>query len=119
MMQFLTSPNIEKYILVPDTVEQQHIVQDPNPFAILSNDEDRKNDDDEAQQVLPDQIKNQGAEDAINAKQNDFEPNQEDQGAPQQVQGAQKYHENLGARIEVEDVLEGEKLDNESDSNEE
>ena len=86
---------------MPDPVEQQHIVQYPNPFAILANDEDSKNEDHEAQQVLPDQIENQGAEDAINAKQNDFEPNQEyqgapqeDQGAPHKVQGARKYHEN-------------------------
>ena len=86
-------PEDNKNLLVPNLVEQQHIVQDPNPFSILvSNDEDIENDDDEAQQFLPDHIKNQGAEDAISAKQNDFEPNQEDQGAPQQVQGAQKYH---------------------------
>ena len=36
---------------------QQHIVQDPNPFEILVNDEDSENGDDEAQQILPDQIK--------------------------------------------------------------
>ena len=75
--------------------------------------------DDEAQQVLPDHIENQGAEDAINAKQNDFEPNQEYQGAPQQVQGARKDHKNRGAQIEVEDVLEGYKSDEKSESDKE
>ena len=49
-------PDHEENMLVPDPVEQQYIAQDPNPFAILSNDEDRKNEDDEAQQVLPGQI---------------------------------------------------------------
>ena len=68
---------------MPDPVEQQHIVQDPNPFSILSNDEDRENEDKEAQQFLPDNIKNQVVEDGMKAKQNYFEPNQEDQ----QVQG--------------------------------
>ena len=43
---------------MPDPVEQQYIVQDPNPFSILANDEDSKNDDDRAQQILPDHIKN-------------------------------------------------------------
>ena len=86
---------------MPDPVKQQQIVQDPNPFSILANDEYREKEDDEAQQVLPDQIENQGAEDAINAKQNDFELNTKDQGAPQQdqrvpqqVQGAGKDHGN-------------------------
>ena len=74
---------------MPDPVEQQHIVQDPNPFSILSNDEDSENEDEEAQQFLPDNIKNQVVEDGMKAKQNDFEPNQEDQ----QVQGVQKDHE--------------------------
>ena len=60
---------------MPDPVEQQNIVQDPNPFAILANDEESENDYNNTQQVLPDQIKNQGSEDAINANQNDFEPN--------------------------------------------
>ena len=115
----LDVPKYDKNILVPYPVEQQHIVQDTNPFSILANDEDSKNDNDEAQQVLPYQIKNQGAKDAINANQNDFEPNQEYQGAPQQVQGARKYHKNRGARIEVKDVLEGEKSDDKSDSDEE
>ena len=115
----LDAPEDDKNILVPDPVEQQHIVQDTNPFAILENDEESENDDDEAQQVLPDQIKNQGLEDAINANQNDFEPNQEDQGAPQKIQGARKYHKNRGARIEVEDIIEEDKPDNESDSDEE
>ena len=101
-------PNDDENLLVPNPVEQQHIVQDPNPFSILSYDEDSKNKDGEAQQVLHDHIKNQGSEDAINTKQNDFGPNLEDQGAPQeyqgepqkvqgdpqQVQGAQKDHGN-------------------------
>ena len=104
---------------MPDPVEQQNIVQDPNPFAILANDEDSENEDKEAQQVLPDQIKNQGAEDVINANQNYFEPNQEDQGAPQQVQGARKDHENWGARTDVKDVLKEDKSDNELDSDKE
>ena len=42
---------------MPDPVEQHHILKDPNPFAILANDEDSKSDNDKAQQVLPDQIK--------------------------------------------------------------
>ena len=102
---------------MPNLVEQQHIVQDPNPFAILVINEDIENYDDGAQQFLPDHIKNQGAEDAISAEQNHFDPNQEDQGAPQQVQGAQKYHKNWWARIKVDYVLEGAKLEDESDSN--
>ena len=89
--------------MVPDPVVQQHIVKDTNPFTILENDEASENDDDEAQQVPPDQIKNQGAEDTINANQNDFEPNQEDQGAPKQIQGAQKDHKNQerGSRLKM------------------
>ena len=55
----------------------------------------------------------------INANQNDFEPNKEDQGAPQQVQGARKDHKNRGARVEVKDVLKGEKSEDKSDSNKE
>ena len=88
---------------MPNLVEQQHIVQDPNPFAILVSNEDIENYDDGAQQFLPDHIKNQGAEDAISAKQNDFDPNQEDRGAPQQVQGAQKYHkiDERGSRLKM------------------
>ena len=58
---------------MPDPVEQQNIVQDTNPLAILANDEEIENGDNKAQQVIPDQIKNQGAEDAINANKNDFE----------------------------------------------
>ena len=50
-------PKDDKNLLVPDPVNQQHVVQDPNPFAILSNYEDSKNDNYEAQQFLPDQIK--------------------------------------------------------------
>ena len=69
-------------------VNQQHVVQDPNPFAILENDENSENDDDKAQQVLPNHIENQGAEDMINAKQKYFEQNQEYQGEPYKVQGA-------------------------------
>ena len=115
----LDVPEDDKHILVPYPVEQQYIVQDSNPFSILANNEEIENDENEAQQVLPDHIKNQGAEDTINAKQNDFEPNQEYQGEPQKVQGAQKDHENWGVRIKVEDVLEGEKLDDELDSEEE
>ena len=103
---------------MPDPVEQQNIVQDTNPLAILANDEEIENGDNKAQQVIPDQIKNQGAEDAINANKNDFESNQEDQGAPQKIQGAQKDHGNWGAWIKVKDVLEG-KLNNELDSDEE
>ena len=112
-------PEDDKNLLVPDPVEQKNIVQYPKPFAILSNDEESENDNGEAQQVLPDQIKNQGAEDTINAKQNDFERNQEDQGAPQKVQGSRKDHGNRRAQIEVKDVLEGEKSDNGSDINKE
>ena len=115
----IDDPEDEKNLLVPDPVEKQHIVQDPNPFSILANYEEIENDENEAQQVLPDQIKNQEAEYAINANQSDFEPNQEDQGATQKIQGAQKYHEKRGARIEVKDVLEEGKSDDESDSDEE
>ena len=50
-------PKYDKNLLVPDPVEQQHIVQYPNPFEILANDEDSENGDDKAQQILPDQIK--------------------------------------------------------------
>ena len=42
-------PKDEKNLLVPDPVNQQNVVQDPKPFSILSNYEDRKNDDYEAQ----------------------------------------------------------------------
>ena len=101
-------PDDDKNLLVPDPFEQQHIAQDTNPFSILENDEDIENEDDKAQQVLPDQIENQGAEDTINAKQNYFKPNpkyqeapQEDQGALKKVHGARKNHGNRGARIEV------------------
>ena len=107
-------PEDDKNLLVLYPVEQQHIFQDPNPFSLLSNDEDSENDDNEAKQVLPDKINNQGAEDVINAKQNDFEPKQEDQGTPQKVQGKQKDHESRGAQIKVEDILQVEKSDNES-----
>ena len=79
---------------MPDPVKQQHIVQYPSPFPILENYGDSENDNDKAQQFLPDHIKYQGAEDVINAKQNDFGLNQEDQGAPRQVQGARKDHKN-------------------------
>ena len=65
-------PENDKNLLVPDPVKQQHIVQDSNPFTILANDEDSENDNDKSQQVLPDQIKNQGAEDTTNTKKNDF-----------------------------------------------
>ena len=68
----LDIPEDDKNLLVPDPVEQQHTVQDPNLLSILANNEDSKNDDDETQQVLPDQVKNQGAEDAINTNQNYF-----------------------------------------------
>ena len=103
----------DKNILVIDPVEQQHIMQDPNPFSILANEEESENDEDEAQHVVPDHIKNQGVEDAINSNQNDFKQNQEYQGAPNQIQGAQKDNENGGARIKVKDVLEGDKSDDE------
>ena len=92
----LDAPEDDKNILVPDPVEQQHIVQDTNPFTILANDEERENDDDEEKQVLPDNIKHQGAEDAININQNYFKLNQEYQGDPQKTQGAQKDHKNRG-----------------------
>ena len=68
----LDVPNKNENQLVTDPVKQQQIVQDPNPFAILANDEDIKNEDDEAQQVLPDHIENQGAEYAINAKKSNW-----------------------------------------------
>ena len=84
-----------------DSVEQQHIVQESKSFSILENDEEIENDDDKAQEVIPDHIKHQGAEDTLNANQNDFEPKQEDKGAPQQLQGLQKDHENRGAWINV------------------
>ena len=42
----------------------------------------------------------------------------EDQGAPQQVQGARKYHRNQGEWIEVEYVLKGGESSNKLDSNE-
>ena len=82
-----------------DPVEKQNIVQDPNPFTILGNDEDSENEDEEAQQFLPDNIKNQVVEDGMKAKQNDFEPNQE----YQQVQGLQKDHkiEEHGLRLNM------------------
>ena len=79
---------------MPNPVEQQQIVQDPNPFEILANDEDSENEDDETQQVPPDKIKNQGAEEAINAKQNYFETNPEYQGSLKQVHGARRDHGN-------------------------
>ena len=90
----LEVPEDNKNLSVPDPLEQQHIVQDSKSFSILENDEEIENDDDKAQQVIPDHIKHQGAEDTLNANQNDFEPKQEDKGAPQQLQGLQKDHEN-------------------------
>ena len=58
-------------------------------------------------------------EDTTNANQNDFEPNKEERGAPQKIQGARKYHENWGARIEVKDVLKRDKSYDESEIYEE
>ena len=60
----------------------------PTYFQILANCEDSKNEDNEAQQVLSDQIKNIEVENMINAKQNGFKPIPEDQGALQEDQVA-------------------------------
>ena len=93
-----------------DPVEKQNIVQDPNPFTILGNDEDSENEDDKAQQFLLDQIKNQGAEDAINAKKIFLTKPGRSRSAPASSR-SEKVSQNRGARTEVEDVPEGDKSD--------
>ena len=125
-------------LLVPAPIEQQ--VQDPNPFAILADNDDDNDDeelgdvdnhDNENVTVLRDHFENQGAEEFIN-EQNDFEFHLAEHAAilgAQGAQEAQEVQENQGAQnikvedvhedIKVEDVLDGDEDSDESDDDSE